>query len=139
MFKLNERHPKEEKLTCSSYRTGDAKITGSFNMSNCDWIIHAVGPRYSGEQARRLLEERQLADCYRVSLELAVQKGARDVAFPTISTGIYQFPNARAAEIAIATVKAFLNGPQGKQIDRVVFLIWPSGSVDEAEYTKRLR
>jgi O-acetyl-ADP-ribose deacetylase (regulator of RNase III) len=80
--------------------TGDAKATPGFGLP-ARWIIHAVGPRWRGGGHG---EADLLASCYRRSLEVADEVGARSVAFPAISTGIYGFPQDRAAKIAVATL-----------------------------------
>ena len=82
--------------------TGDAKPTPGFNLP-AKWIIHAVGPRY---QDGRHGEPDQLASCYRRSLEIADELGARSIAFPAISTGIYGYPPDAAATIAVDTLRA---------------------------------
>jgi len=82
--------------------TGDAKATPGFNLP-ARWIIHAVGPRYrDGKHG----EPELLAACYRRALEVADELGARRVAFPAISTGIYGYPSHEAAAIAIATLRS---------------------------------
>jgi O-acetyl-ADP-ribose deacetylase (regulator of RNase III) len=82
--------------------TGDAKATPGFGLP-ARWVIHAVGPRYRGGGAG---EADLLASCYRRSLEVADELGARSVAFPAISTGIYGYPPEEAAEIAITTLRS---------------------------------
>lgn len=84
--------------------TGEARVTEGFQLP-AKWVIHTVGPVWSGGQAG---EPRLLASCYRASLERAAEKGARRVAFPAISTGIYGFPPAQAAAIAVAAVRQLL-------------------------------
>ena len=82
--------------------TGDAKATPGFGLP-AKWIIHAVGPRYrDGKHG----EPELLASAYRRSLEVADELGATSVAFPAISTGIYGYPAADAARIAVDTVRA---------------------------------
>jgi O-acetyl-ADP-ribose deacetylase (regulator of RNase III) len=82
--------------------TGDAKATPGFNLP-ARWIIHAVGPRYrDGKHG----EPELLASCYRRALEIADELGARSVAFPAISTGIYGYPGDEAALIAIETLRS---------------------------------
>lgn len=80
--------------------TGDAKPTRGYQLP-ARWVIHTVGPvwRGGGEGEAALL-----ASCYRRSLEVADALGARSVAFPAISTGVYGFPKAEAAQLAIATI-----------------------------------
>ena len=82
--------------------TGDAKATPGFRLP-ARWIVHAVGPRYrDGEHG----EPGHLASCYRRSLEVADELGAKSIAFPAISTGIYGYPAADAARIAVATLRS---------------------------------
>jgi O-acetyl-ADP-ribose deacetylase (regulator of RNase III) len=82
--------------------TGDAKATPGFRLP-AKWIFHAVGPVWHGGSYN---EDELLASCYRRCLELALEVGARSIAFPAISTGVYRFPHERAARIAIATVRS---------------------------------
>ena len=82
--------------------TGRAKITPAFNLP-CRYVLHTVGPIVGGRLTA--LEEAQLADCYRACLTLAAQNGVRSIAFCCISTGEFRFPNERAAEIAVKTVR----------------------------------
>lgn len=81
-------------------RTGEAKITGAYGISYADYIIHTVGPVYSGQEEDAQL----LAACYRNSLDLAYIHGCSSIAFPGISTGIYGYPLAQAANVALLTV-----------------------------------
>ncbi len=81
--------------------TGDAKATPGFRLS-ARWIVHAVGPRY---RDGRHGEPELLASCYRRALEIADEVGARSVAFPAISTGIYGYPPEEAASIAVETLQ----------------------------------
>jgi O-acetyl-ADP-ribose deacetylase (regulator of RNase III) len=84
--------------------TGDAKITGAGRLP-ADHVIHAVGPvwRGGGEGERELL-----ASCYRRAIELAAEHGCRRVAFPAISAGVYGYPLAQAAAVAIDATRAAL-------------------------------
>ena len=82
--------------------TGDARATPGFRLA-AHWVIHAVGPRYrDGEHG----EAELLARAYRRCLEVADELGARSVAFPAISTGIYGYPPEEAARIAVETVRS---------------------------------
>ena len=82
--------------------TGDAKATPGFALP-AKWIIHAVGPRWrGGDHGERDL----LASCYRRSLEVAGELGARSIAFPAISTGIYGYPREEAATVAVETLRS---------------------------------
>ena len=80
---------------------GDAKATPGFSMP-ARWIVHTVGPIWEGGDSG---EGEILASCYRRSLEVAEELGARSIAFPAVSTGIYGFPADRAAAIAVRTVR----------------------------------
>jgi O-acetyl-ADP-ribose deacetylase (regulator of RNase III) len=82
--------------------TGDAVATPGFGLP-AKWIIHAVGPRYRDGQHG---EPELLASCYRRALEVADEIGARSIAFPAISTGIYGYPREEAAEIAVTTLRS---------------------------------
>lgn len=84
--------------------TGKAKITPAFNLP-CRYVIHTVGP-IIGEQVTKS-DKNALASCYRSCLELAEQNGVKSIAFCCISTGEFHFPNDKAAEIAVQTVKDF--------------------------------
>ena len=82
--------------------TGDVKATPGFALP-ARWILHAVGPRYRDGQHG---EPELLASCYRRSLQVADELGAKSVAFPAISTGIYGYPQADAAKIAVETLRS---------------------------------
>ena len=85
---------------------GHAKITPAFNLP-CKYILHTVGPMVN-VKINKVYEE-QLASCYKSCLELAVQYGCKTIAFCSISAGAFEFPQRRAAEIAVQTVKNFLS------------------------------
>jgi O-acetyl-ADP-ribose deacetylase (regulator of RNase III) len=84
--------------------TGGARITGGHGLP-ARHVIHAVGPVWRGGGRE---EARLLASCYRTSLELAVEHGARTIAFPAISCGVYGYPLDRAARVALGEVLGFL-------------------------------
>jgi len=97
--------PRELQEACQALGgcpTGDAKATPGFALP-ARWIIHAVGPRWAGGDKG---EAELLASCYRRSLEVADELGAKSVAFPAISTGIYGYPPEEAARIAVETVRS---------------------------------
>jgi len=98
--------------------TGEAKITPGYHLP-ARHVIHTVGPVWRGGAQR---EEELLASCYRASLALAEQHGLKTIAFPAISTGIYGFPQPRAARIAAAEVRAFLE--QHISVERVTFVAY---------------
>src|SRR5512143_111623 len=97
--------------------TGDAKITPGFRLP-ARFVIHAVGPVWRGGASG---EPELLASCYRRSLELAAEHGARSIAFPAISTGVYGYPLRPAAEIAVGTVRVSL-ATAGARIGEVAFV-----------------
>lgn len=109
--------------------TGQAKITPAYNLP-CSYVIHTVGPVVQG----RLSAEhcRLLKSCYISCLELAVQNGIDSIAFCCISTGVFGFPKQKAAEIAVETVRDFLNSHSIK----VIFNVF--GSEDYDIYRKLL-
>lgn len=92
-------------------KTGTAKITEAYNLP-CRYILHTVGPIVAGKPT--LKDERLLASCYRSCLELAEQNGVGSIAFCCISTGEFHFPNKRAAEIALDTVRSHRSAAASK-------------------------
>ncbi|MGE4247316.1 MAG: O-acetyl-ADP-ribose deacetylase [Parvibaculaceae bacterium] len=106
----------EECRSLGGCATGDAKITCGYRLP-ARHVIHAVGPVWKGGGAG---EDRNLASCYSRSLELATERALASIAFPSISTGVYGFPKSRAASIAVATVRDFLDR-RPHPIERVVF------------------
>ncbi len=93
-----------------------------------------VGPIVEGRLTKAL--EQDLANCYRNTLDLCAENGLRSVAFCCISTGVFRFPNRRAAEIAVETVSKWLNEHKG-QIDRVIFNVFKDK--DKAYYEELLQ
>jgi O-acetyl-ADP-ribose deacetylase (regulator of RNase III) len=83
--------------------TGAAKITPSFRLP-AKHVIHTVGPVYHGGNSN---EATLLANCYRNSLELALQHSVRSIAFPSISTGAYGYPKEEAARIAVKVMHEY--------------------------------
>lgn len=111
--------------------TGKAKLTSAYNLP-CRYILHTVGPIISGRVTDRDCE--LLASCYRSCLELAAEHELESVAFCCISTGEFHFPNDRAAEIAVDTVKKFLE--QKSSVKKVVFNVFKD--IDRDIYRKLL-
>ena len=109
----------EECRKLNGCKTGEAKLTGAYKLP-CKYIIHTVGPIWHGGNQD---EEKLLADCYRNSLQIAVDQGIRSVAFPSISTGVYSFPKDKAAAIALRAVNQFIEANPGKMdlIEWVLF------------------
>jgi len=95
-------------------------LTDGYNLP-ARKIIHIVGPVVEDRLTPAL--EHDLADCYRNTLDLAAANGLRSVAFCCISTGVFRFPNQRAAEIAVETVSSWLDDHEGR-VDRVVFNVF---------------
>ncbi|GAA4738568.1 O-acetyl-ADP-ribose deacetylase [Flavisolibacter ginsenosidimutans] len=97
-------------------KTGEAVITTAGNLP-AKFVIHTVGPVWNGgNRNERIL----LANAYRNSLQLAVDNNCKTVAFPAISTGVYGFPKAAAATIAVQAVNEFLANERA--IDKVIFV-----------------
>jgi len=97
-------------------RTGEAVITTGGKLP-AKYVIHTVGPVWNGGNSG---EEAFLENAYQNSLRLAVEKGLKTIAFPSISTGVYHFPKDRAAEIAVNTVSDFVS--ENDTIQEVVFV-----------------
>ena len=92
--------------------TGEARITPGFRLP-AKFVIHTVGPVYrDGKHG----EPEKLAACYRNSLALAAENGCRSIAFPCISTGVYGYPVADAAKIAVREVTEFLKTHDGIEV-----------------------
>ena len=83
--------------------TGEARITPGFKLP-AKWTIHTVGPVWHGGKSN---EATLLANCYRNSLDLALKNGAKTIAFPSISTGVYGYPKEEAAKIAVSVMREY--------------------------------
>ncbi|NML23507.1 O-acetyl-ADP-ribose deacetylase [Pseudoflavitalea sp. G-6-1-2] len=105
-------------------KTGEAVLTTGGRLP-ARFVIHTVGPVWNGGNSN---EETLLALCYENSLKLAEENGLQSIAFPNISTGIYHFPKQLAAEIAVRTVKAYLQ--KTTSIKRVVFVCFDKENYD---------
>jgi O-acetyl-ADP-ribose deacetylase (regulator of RNase III) len=115
--------------TLGGCATGDAKATGGHGLP-ARWVIHTVGPVWRGGSHG---EAELLASCYRRSLEVADELGARSIAFPAISTGLYGYPKDDAAQVAISTIRA---AQPSTSIDRVVLVAFSDD--DLARYEQEL-
>jgi O-acetyl-ADP-ribose deacetylase len=99
-------------------RPGEAKMTRGYRLS-ARFVIHTVGPIWRGGKHG---ESEMLANCYRSSLQLAVENGIKTIAFPAISCGAYGYPIPEAARIAVTTTRDFLATVD--KLDKVIFILW---------------
>ncbi|KAF2750195.1 A1pp-domain-containing protein [Sporormia fimetaria CBS 119925] len=109
----------DECETLGGCETGESKITKGYELP-AKYVIHAVGPIY-GTGRRGLSVEELLAGCYRSSLEHAVGKELKSIAFPAISTGVYGYPSGEACEVALNEVRRFLEEGKGEGLERIIF------------------
>lgn len=109
----------EECRTLHGCKTGEAKITRAYKLP-CQYVIHTVGPVWNGGNHG---EPELLAECYRNSLQVAVDYEIRTIAFPSISTGAYHFPVQLAAEISVRTVREFIAAHPDK-LDAVMWVLF---------------
>ena len=107
--------------------TGDAKITGGYRLP-AKRVIHAVGPVWHGGTNG---EPDLLASCYRRAIEIAAAHHLGSIAFPSISTGIYGYPIEQAAPLAVATVRAHVEGTAIREVTFCCF------SADDLEVYER--
>lgn len=106
----------EECKKLNGCKTGEAKITKGYNLQS-KFVIHTVGPVWNGGNYS---EDELLTNCYLNSLKLAVVNTIKTIAFPAISTGVYGFPLERASQIAVKTVKEFIQTE--KSIQKIIFV-----------------
>lgn len=118
----------EECRTLNGCKTGEAKITKGYNLK-AKYVIHTVGPVW---RSGNYDEENLLANCYKNSLQLAVEHGIKTIAFPSISTGVYHFPIEKASAIAIREVLSFLKNDS--TIEEVLFVCF---SISDLEVYKQ--
>ena len=108
----------EECKILGGCNTSEAKITKGYNLP-AKFVIHTVGPVWHGGKNQ---EPKELADCYKNSLELAAKRGIKTIVFPSISTGAYGYPIEKAAKIALERTKQFLE--KDDNIKKVVFVLF---------------
>ena len=120
----------KECKTLNGCETGEAKITKGYNLL-AKYVIHTVGPVWYGGDDE---EEQLLENAYRNSLKVAVANNIKTIAFPNISTGVYNFPKEKAAKIAINTVRNFIK--QNNSIEKVVFVTFDK--INFNIYTKEI-
>lgn len=99
--------------------TGNAKITPAYNLP-CRYVLHTVGPIVTGRLTKMQCNE--LANCYKSCLKLAADSGLKSIAFCCISTGVFHFPQQKAAQIAVQTVQDYIK--EDDRIERVVFNVF---------------
>lgn len=111
-----------ECITLGGCKTGDAKLTKGYQLKAA-YVIHAVGPVYGSHNDAALL-----ASAYRRSLDVALEHPIHSIAFPAISTGVYDYPMGAAAKIALTTVAAFAR--QHTRITTVQFILFTQNALD---------
>src|SRR2546430_5724267 len=111
--------------TLGGCQPGEAKVTRGYRLP-ARFVIHTVGPVWRGGKRG---EPETLANCYRNSLQVAVENGIRTIAFPAISCGAYGYPVQQAAQIAVKTTREFLANEN--KIEKVIFVLW-SNDIYEA-------
>jgi O-acetyl-ADP-ribose deacetylase (regulator of RNase III) len=99
-------------------RPGEAKITRGYRLP-ARFVIHTVGPVWRGGKHR---EAETLANCYRNSLQLAVENRINTLAFPAISCGAYGYPIQEATQVAFETTRGFLAASQ--KLQKLIFAVW---------------
>jgi O-acetyl-ADP-ribose deacetylase (regulator of RNase III) len=115
--------------TLGGCATGQAKITRGYRLP-ARWVIHTVGPVWrGGAQGEAAL----LAACYRNALAQTVGAGARTLAFPAISAGVYGYPFEQAAQVAVAAVLQALRGPAAQALDEVLFCCFSAADLRRME------
>jgi O-acetyl-ADP-ribose deacetylase (regulator of RNase III) len=112
----------QECIKLNGCNTGEAKITKGYSLP-AKWVIHTVGPIWTGGDNN---EEQLLANCYINSLKLASENNCKTIAFPNISTGVYRFPKALAAEIAYSNVHSFITA--NNYFEKIIFACFDAGN-----------
>jgi O-acetyl-ADP-ribose deacetylase len=110
--------------TIGGCRPGEAKLTRGYHLP-ARFVIHTVGPVWRGGEHH---EPETLENCYRNSLQLAVENEIKTIAFPAISCGAYGYPIPDAAQVAVSTARDFL--ATDDTIDKVTFVLWGENIYD---------
>ena len=119
--------------TLGGCNTGAAKLTAAYNLP-AKHIIHTVGPIWRGGSHD---EPKLLASAYEHSLQIACGQGASSIAFPSISSGVYGYPLAQAAQVAVETVQRFLRSDTS--LERVIFCTFSSSATQVYEALLNLK
>jgi len=106
---------------------GQAVVTGAGNLP-ARWVVHAVGPVWRGGESG---EEMLLASAVRAALKRADEIGAKSVALPAISTGVFGFPLQRAADLSIAAARSFAG--EARSVERIIFCLFDERSLTAFE------
>lgn len=112
----------EEGRPLAPIRPGEAVVTSGHRLPN-PWVIHCLGPVYGRDRP----EAELLASCYREALRLADERKLRSIAFPAISTGIFGYPAAAAARVALRTVLSAAAGLAS--VERIRFVLWDEAAL----------
>lgn len=107
-------------LKGSTVENGNCIITKGYNLP-CKYVIHTVGPCIYGRVGKK--DEEELRNCYYNSMELAKKNNIRTIAFPTISTGVFNFPKELASKIAITTINDYLKTNK-EYFDKIIFCVY---------------
>ena len=118
--------------TLGGCRPGEARITPGYHLP-ARFVIHTVGPVWRGGKHH---EPEILANCYRNSLQLAVENEIKTIAFPAISCGAYGYPIPEAAQVAFKTARDFL--ATDDSIDKITFVLWGEDIYDAYRETLAL-
>lgn len=111
--------------------TGKAEITEAYNLP-CNYVIHTVGPMITDKVTEK--EKQELASCYKSCLDLAKEKNIKIIAFPTVSTGVFHFPQDLASQIAVSTVRKYIK-ENPNTFDKIIFDVY---SEEDWNYYDRL-
>ena len=104
------------------------KLEARKSLRHSKYVLHTVGPIIRASVTER--DKIQLASCYTNCLNLAAQKGLESVAFCCISTGVFRFPQKLAAQIAVKTVKGWLNENKNASVKKVIFNVFASKDLE---------